>query len=338
MPNRIMKYLRLITLLSALVLCSSIVFAQSSGDKLYNQGLQLQKTMTVTAQNQAIAKFKSAKKLYDSAVKKSQCDQAIIVSQGIIQHLQKPQGNSTTPSPSRKSHTAPTLDISPAWFNLSQESQTVQVLVASNQEDWSVFPVNEGTDHFAYATRNGNYIDIYVPANNSYQQRSQKFLVTVGDIFKEIQINQTGQQSQSSSGGDGDMSASLRNFRSQIVEYLRYEGHNPSIDSDGDVKFTYNGSTFFIQLSNFDDQILVRYLVFVTVPERVSNAQATNVAYNIVANKICCRAYLISSGGNITVRVDGLCTGIQMFKDLFRANMKLIDSVSDQVISELKNL
>lgn len=248
-----MKYLRLITLLSALILCTSIVFAQSSGDRLYNQGLQLQKTMTISAQNQAIAKFKAAKKLYDSAVKKSQCDQAIIVSQGIIKKLTPTP--TPTPTPTKKPRIAPTLDISPAWFNLSQESQTVQVLVASNQEDWSVFPVNEGTEHFAYATRNGNYIDIYVPANNSYQQRSQKFLVTVGDIYKEIQINQSGQQSQSSSSGDGNLSATLRNFRSQIVDYLRYEGYTPTIDSDGDVKFTYNGSSFFIQLSEFNDQL-----------------------------------------------------------------------------------
>lgn len=331
-----MKYLRLITLLSALILCTSIVFAQSSGDRLYNQGLQLQKTMTISAQNQAIAKFKAAKKLYDSAVKKSQCDQAIIVSQGIIKKLTPTP--TPTPTPTKKPRIAPTLDISPAWFNLSQESQTVQVLVASNQEDWSVFPVNEGTEHFAYATRNGNYIDIYVPANNSYQQRSQKFLVTVGDIYKEIQINQSGQQSQSSSSGDGNLSATLRNFRSQIVDYLRYEGYTPTIDSDGDVKFTYNGSSFFIQLSEFNDQLLVRYLVFVTVPDRVSQAQARNVAYNIVANKICSRAYLTSSGSSIAVRIDALCTGIQMFKNLFSANMKLIDNVSDQVVTDLNNL
>lgn len=70
-------------------MCSLAVVAQtSSGDKLYNQGLELQKTMTVQSQNAAIGKFTSAKKLYDSQTKKNQCDQAIAVSRRIIKTLQ----------------------------------------------------------------------------------------------------------------------------------------------------------------------------------------------------------------------------------------------------------
>ena len=81
-----MKFSRLITLVCVFVLSASVMFAQSSGDKLYNQGLALQKTMTVAAQNQAISKFSSAKKLYDSKAKKAQCDQAISVRQSVWQY------------------------------------------------------------------------------------------------------------------------------------------------------------------------------------------------------------------------------------------------------------
>ena len=78
---------KFLSLLIAILFSTTLMFAQSSGDKLYNQGLQLQKTMTIQSQNQAISKFNSAKKLYDSAAKKAQCDQAISVSRNIIAKL-----------------------------------------------------------------------------------------------------------------------------------------------------------------------------------------------------------------------------------------------------------
>lgn len=51
----------------AMIMLSSTTVAQTSGDKLYSQGLELQKKQTVQAQRSAISKFASAKKLYDSA-------------------------------------------------------------------------------------------------------------------------------------------------------------------------------------------------------------------------------------------------------------------------------
>ena len=73
------------------------VNAQTSGDRLYSQGLELQKKQTIQSQKSAIAKFQSAKKLYDSAAKKKQCDDAIAVSNNIIKTISTnkgPRGNS----------------------------------------------------------------------------------------------------------------------------------------------------------------------------------------------------------------------------------------------------
>ena len=75
-----------------IIICVMLGFAgttvaQSSGDKLYSQGLELQKKQTVQSQKSAIAKFQSAKKLYDSAAKKKLCDDAIAVSNNIIKSI-----------------------------------------------------------------------------------------------------------------------------------------------------------------------------------------------------------------------------------------------------------
>lgn len=216
-----MKPQRIFTLLCTILLCASIAMAQSSGDKLYNQGLQLQKTMTVTAQNQAIAKFKSAKKLYDSAAKKSQCDQAIQVSQGIIKQLKSGGGSGKGSGSSRQQAqetvvvVEPTLEISPAVFDLPRESKTVQVTVSTNQEDWEVSPVNDGTQLFAQATKGDDRISIYVMPNNTYEKRTQKFHVTTGSLIREITITQSGKYVQLS-GSEGILKFKLSGNKKKV--------------------------------------------------------------------------------------------------------------------------
>lgn len=194
-----MKLQRILTSICAIVLCTAIAMAQSSGDKLYSQGLQLQKTITIPSQNQAISKFQSAKKMYDSSAKKAQCDQAIQVSQGIIKHLKscapKPQ---VKPGKDSKDDTVeeiiPSLEVGPAntAFDVSCEANSIQVAVSTNQEDWDVAPVSDGNKIFAQATKRDSKIFIYVMPNNTFESRTQKFNVTAGNLTKEITITQSG--------------------------------------------------------------------------------------------------------------------------------------------------
>ncbi len=53
--------------------------AQSSGDKLFLEGQNLQKVLTVGSQNAAIKKFTAAKVVYMTADKKKMCDNQIAV-------------------------------------------------------------------------------------------------------------------------------------------------------------------------------------------------------------------------------------------------------------------
>lgn len=61
--------------------------AQSSCDKLFAEGAKLQQTMTIAAQNKAIAMFEKAKVCYDSNERKGICDQQITTSRTIIYNL-----------------------------------------------------------------------------------------------------------------------------------------------------------------------------------------------------------------------------------------------------------
>lgn len=200
-----MKLSRIISFVFAFVVSVSLAFGQSQGDALYNQGLQLQKDMTIKSQNAAISKFNAAKKLYDSAAKKSQCDHAISVSRNIISSLKgggdgkvkkdrKDKGKTNTTQQSAPVAVTPRLDLSNSSFDFDLGGKTVSVSVNTNQDSWSVAPVaNADGSSFLTVNKTGaNTFDIVVPMNQSFETRTQTVRVTAGDLSKDVSVSQTG--------------------------------------------------------------------------------------------------------------------------------------------------
>lgn len=198
---------RLVMSLCALLMSTSLAIAQSSGDKLYNQGLQLQKTMTVKAQNSAIAKFSSAKKLYDSAAKKAQCDQAISVSRNIISSLKGGGGaggrtggrgrKSSAESREETHREETTLSLSNTAFDgVALSGGKLNVTVATNDNNWTVAPVvnADGSSYFTASRTDDQTICINVPANPRNGDREQDIIVTAGQLTKKIHVKQEGRK------------------------------------------------------------------------------------------------------------------------------------------------
>lgn len=205
-----MRLSRFITLICAIIFSTSALFAQSQGDKLYNQGLQAQKTMTIASQNNAINKFISAKKIYDSAAKKAQCDQAIAVSRNIIASLKdgsgdngssKKKGKNNNKNTSKQEQTPrreearPSLELTNSEFNIDLSARTLSVGVKTNQPEWkvSVIPCDDGTS-FLNAEKKGDNVEIRIASNSTTFVRTQKINVTAGDLSRNIVITQTGRR------------------------------------------------------------------------------------------------------------------------------------------------
>lgn len=191
-----MKVKRLIAVMLSVVVFTMSVVAQTSGDKLYNDGLALQKTMTVKSQNAAIDKFRKAKKIYDSSAKKTQCDQAISVSQNIIKQLGSGSlGKGIIKEKNKKiEEEAPTLEISNSSFDISEDGIEVTVNVSTNQSNWEVYavPSANGETFLKVEKASDNKIRIIVPANESAEERTQNAYVETGALRKEITVNQAG--------------------------------------------------------------------------------------------------------------------------------------------------
>lgn len=195
---------RLLALAIAVIFSVTAAFAQSSGDKLYNQGLQLQKTMTVQAQNSAISKFTSAKKLYDSAAKKAQCDQAITVSRNIIKSLGSGGGGGKKRGTATNNQTVttvkevdPTLTVSQDSFSVDLKGTTLPVNVTTNQDSWDVVAAmcEDGTSFLTVNILGSKGFEIKVTENPSTIIREQKVIVsTPSGLTEEVTVRQSGRR------------------------------------------------------------------------------------------------------------------------------------------------
>lgn len=175
---------------------SSPIMAQNSGDRLYSQGLELQKKQTVQSQKSAIAKFQSAKKLYDSAAKKKQCDDAIAVSNNIIKAI-SPNKRSKGRSQNVKETElkASVLELSNEKLQLDCERRSVTVNITTTESEWTITPISN-SDGSAFISVNQHpeerSFDITCSANNSTRLRSQIVEVRAGALKKTLVIEQSG--------------------------------------------------------------------------------------------------------------------------------------------------
>lgn len=193
---------RIVTCVVLFCLSVMTVMAQSSGDKLYNQGLQLQKTMTVAAQNSAISKFTSAKKLYDSAAKKAQCDQAISVSRNIIKSLGSGGSKSRSTGKTAVTETKvvsvePTLEVGNESFEIPLDARTLNVSVVTNQDSWDATAAScaDGSSFLTVVKSGSGSFEIRVPENQKYMTRQQKVIVSSpAGLTREITVTQTGRR------------------------------------------------------------------------------------------------------------------------------------------------
>lgn len=91
-------------------------FAQAAADKLFLEGQKLQQVMTLSSQEKAINKFKSAQIIYKAQDKKAMCDNQIAICKSNIKQL-KPDSEPKPASDSKltsKSHHKQKPQVSPS--------------------------------------------------------------------------------------------------------------------------------------------------------------------------------------------------------------------------------
>ncbi len=180
--------------------------AQTSCDQLFANGVKLQQTMTVSAQNKAIAQFEKAKVCYDSKAKKDLCDQQIKACRNIISQLrrgkakqkQQPADPKTEPAGEdkeekedtvRREERKVTLTLSVNYLKFKGKGGDFQkVKVNCNYTDWKVVEAPEWVN---YSRNEDGELVIEAEKNPSTKkERSGNLKVQCGDVFAVLTIIQ----------------------------------------------------------------------------------------------------------------------------------------------------
>lgn len=185
--------------------CLSLtVQAQSNGDKLFMEGQQLQKTMTVSSQNQAIKKFTAAKIVYTTAEKKKMCDNQIDICNNNIKSLKSgmkknnqkkvegPKENVDTVAeePVKETHKNVELSLSETRLDFKykpKDGYAKSVEVKCNYDDWEISSKPEWTTVY---TTTGKF-SVEVQENELDENRSGIIKVQCGDKVVDLIVNQS---------------------------------------------------------------------------------------------------------------------------------------------------
>lgn len=193
---------KLLTVIVFFITCPAIQAQSSTGDRLFAQGQKLQMEQTVKSQNQAIDKFKNAKKAYDSKERKSMCDNQIKICEKNIETIKKKEKESkiTTKKevvvvektkevqlPKRKDPVTLTLTESTIEFKSDgKKDDNHEVTVNCNYDDWT-YTVPD----WITATRNGNKLTLVAnSANETDEERSAVVVVKCDEVRAELMTYQ----------------------------------------------------------------------------------------------------------------------------------------------------
>lgn len=120
-------------------------------------------------------------------------------------------------------------------------------------------------------------------------------------------------------------------MRTSIQSYLRSEGYVPEIDNDGDIKFKYEGRTWYIRLQNYDDFVYVDtfYMLDLTdgnMAEVRKAADRAQVAYKFVRCDI--------SGNTLSISVVLPIKTITQYKEMFANILSVIGFTKQKFLEE----
>jgi hypothetical protein len=196
---------KFVTFILLLFVAVSSYAQQSACDKLFQDGVRLQQTMTITSQKKAISCFEKAKTCYDSQAKKNLCDEQIKACRNIISQINKSKEKDNINNITETSESKTDDIITPATNKRNDERDVVlslecdylkfkgdggefkKVKVTCNYQDWKI------THHPSWSNCSRNEEDeivIEVEANEGKNERSGVLRVECGNKIVTLTIIQ----------------------------------------------------------------------------------------------------------------------------------------------------
>jgi len=131
-----------------------------------------------------------------------------------------------------------------------------------------------------------------------------------------------------------ELSTAGQALRSQIVNYLKYEGYaSATVDSDGDIDFKVEGRQYYIEISDYSDAfyVVIYYLI---------NAEGENT-FKVL--KACDKAtysykflkcYRLDGGKAVKFAVPLYISNLSQFKNMFENSLSIVQSGRSKFLEE----
>lgn len=120
---------------------------------------------------------------------------------------------------------------------------------------------------------------------------------------------------------------SASDLQDMYLSYLREQGYQPEIDSDGDVMFKAEGSSYYIIVDEGDlESFRMLYPGFWEIESLSEKAKVYEVVNYINRTKKIVKAYLYSTEDNVSMDANILVENPEDFKLHFRRMLNLLIS------------
>lgn len=188
-----------------LTICSFVAAQTSRGDKLFLEGQELQKTMTIDSQDKAIYKFKQAKVAYTSQDKKSMCDNQIsICEQNKTQIRQNARPRTRNTNNTEQRNQPQSQEEQPSVRTDAQISFSTTRLdfvakpnpdkmknvdIRCNYDDWTLDDTPSWVRIIPSPDRKKIYVSV-VEDNNTNEARSCVIIARIEDKIATLTVNQ----------------------------------------------------------------------------------------------------------------------------------------------------
>lgn len=131
-----------------------------------------------------------------------------------------------------------------------------------------------------------------------------------------------------------EFSSSQVELRTDLKNFLTEEGFQPEIDGDGDIKYKYQGKTYFISIivDNEETPFLVNLDSYYTYPEGMPRIAVKLSAYKLNNWK---SIKLVCGDSNFIIRSSMFIRNAEAFKQVFYRIMSAISDANSKFMDEM---
>jgi hypothetical protein len=126
-------------------------------------------------------------------------------------------------------------------------------------------------------------------------------------------------------------------LQDMYMGYLKEQGYTPSIDEDGDVRFKYEGGTYYIIVDENDPTFLhILYPNFWEIESPIELAQAKNAVSYVNRTAKIAKIYLVRDDVDLSISAESLLNQPEDFKICFARMLRCIRTARDEFREEMR--